>query len=310
LRRVSATKANLRPGDFIVSAGVAGEVLQAVAAETGVDFRPLETDASDVSHAIEPQRIGMFQRYYGGNMDEGWTRWLLEDFSFPYTSVFSERVRSGDLRRDFDVLLLPDDDVTMMTGEFGDDSGGRFRVDPEDYPPEYRSGFGSEGVAALQEFVEGGGTLVTFARAGDLVMERFDLPVRNVLAGMGSSEFWSPGSTLKIDVDTSHPVAYGMPGEALATFLQGNHAYETVPGARSADVTRVASYVERDVLQSGWLLGEEAIARKAAVVSLRHGQGRVVLIGFRAQHRAQTHGTFKFLFNTLVNGPTEPMVMQ
>jgi hypothetical protein len=151
--------------------------------------------------------------------------------------------------------------------------------------------------------VEQGGTVVTFAGAGDLVIDGFDLPVRNAVEGMTGNEFWSPGSTLKIDVDPTHPVALGMPQRALATFLQGNHAYETVPGPRSADVTRVASFIDRDILQSGWLLGEEAIAERAAVVSVRHGRGRVVLLGFRAQHRAQTHGTFKLLFNTLVDGP-------
>ena len=310
MRRVDEAMGALQPGDFLVSADAPSGVLAEVAAETGVDFHPLDADAAAVSHPIEAQRIGMFQRYYGGNMDEGWTRWLLEDFEFPYTSIMSERMREGDLRSDFDVIILPDDGMAMMTGELGE-GGGRGRgPDPSEDPPQYRSGFGSEGVAALEEFVEQGGTLVTFARAGDLPIERFELPVRNAVAGMGGNDFWSPGSSLRITVDPAHPAAYGMPGNALATFLQGSQVYETVAGPNSANVTRVASYVERDVLESGWLLGEDAIAGKAAVVAVKHGEGQVVLLGFRAQHRAQTHGTFKFLFNALVSGPAETMVMQ
>ncbi len=118
--------------------------------------------------------------------------------------------------------------------------------------------------------------------------------------GVPSRDFWSPGSTLRIEVDDTHPLAYGMPDEALAMFLQGNQVYSVVPSARNHRVDRIATFVERDVLQSGWLLGEDLIAEKAAMVSVGHGQGRVVLVGFRAQHRAQTHGTFKLVFNALV----------
>jgi len=124
--------------------------------------------------------------------------------------------------------------------------------------------------------------------------------VRNAVAGMWGNEFWAPGSTLKVDVDTSSPFGYGMPDRALAAYLAGGHVYETLPGARSSDVRRVVTYIDRDILQSGWLLGEEAIANKAAMVSVDHGDGTIVMIGFRAQHRAQTHGTFKLLFNALL----------
>jgi hypothetical protein len=303
MQRVNEATGDLQPGDFIVSGDAPLETLNDVAAETGVDFRPLNTDASGASHPIERQRVGMFQRYYGGNMDEGWTRLLLENFEFPYTSVMSERMMEGDLREDFDVIILPDDGIAMMTGEVGEGGGGRGRPDPTSYPEEYRSGFGAAGVEALEAFVEQGGTLVAFARAGDLPIDRFDLPVRNAVAGMSGNDFWSPGSSLKITVDPTHPAAYGMPEQALATFLQGGHVYETVSGPESANVKRVASYVDRNVLLSGWLLGEDVIAGKAAVVSVKHGAGKVVLLGFRVQHRAQTHGTFKFLFNSLVSGP-------
>ncbi|MPZ21772.1 MAG: hypothetical protein GEV06_28400, partial [Luteitalea sp.] len=100
-----------------------------------------------------------------------------------------------------------------------------------------------------------------------------------------------------------HPLAYGMPDEGLATFLAGSQVYEIVPSDRNDETAILATYVERDVLQSGWLLGESLISKKAAAVSVKHGAGRVVLIGFRPQHRAQTHGTFKLVFNALLNGP-------
>ena len=144
---------------------------------------------------------------------------------------------------------------------------------------------------------------MTFARAGDLPIEEFGLPVRNAVAGMSGTEFWSPGSSLRIRVDAEHPGGYGMPDHALATFLQGNHAYETIAGVQSANVEPVANFVDRDILLSGWLLGEEKIASRAAVVNVKLDAGRVVLLGFRAQHRAQTHGTFKFVFNNLVSSP-------
>lgn len=158
----------------------------------------------------------------------------------------------------------------------------------------------------MEEFVRGGGTLVTFAQAGQLVLDEFDVPVRDAVAGMWGNDFWAPGSTLRVKVDTSSPLAYGMPEDALVAYLAGGQVYETVPGPRSSNVRRVVTYVDRDILQSGWLLGEEAIADKAAMVSIKHGEGTIVMIGFRAQHRAQTHGTFKLLFNALMGEGHDP----
>ena len=145
--------------------------------------------------------------------------------------------------------------------------------------------------------------LLGHTQGGDLPIDEFGLPVRNAVAGMWGNEFWSPGSTLKVDVDSSDPYAYGMPEDALALFLSGGQVYQTVAGPASAGVRRIVTYKERDILQSGWLRGEEAIANKAAVVSVEHGEGTVYLIGFRAQHRHQTHGTYKLVFNALMSQP-------
>jgi hypothetical protein len=173
------------------------------------------------------------------------------------------------------------------------------------YPPEYRSGFGPEGVEALRRFVQQGGTLLTFGEAGSLAIERFGLPLRNVVADRPSTEFWCPGSTLKVNVDHTTSLAYGMPAEALAVFLANSQAYEIVPTDRNDRVQTIVTFPARDLLRSGWLVGESVIANKAAMVAVEVGKGRVVLIGFRAQHRDQTHGTFKLVFDALVSGPEE-----
>jgi hypothetical protein len=303
VRRVHEMSAGWRHGDLIVSGSAPDALVAEVAQATGVDFRALDADAAAASRPLARPRIGMYQRYLGGNMDEGWTRWLLEHFSFPYTTLRDAEISSRDLADDYDVIILPADDVERMTGEEPRGDGGGFRGPGRDqYPPEYRSGFGEEGVDALEAFVENGGTLVTFAEAGALPIEKFDLPIRNVVEDVPSKEFWSPGSTLRVTVDNTNPLAYGMPEDALALFLGNNHAYQVIPSDRNHRIDRIVTFVDRDVLQSGWLLGEEHIAEKAAMVSVGHGEGKVVLIGFRAQHRAQTHGTFKLVFNALLSG--------
>ncbi|MEZ4423752.1 MAG: M14 family metallopeptidase [Gemmatimonadota bacterium] len=299
LRRAERDGQGLEAGDFVVPASVSAELARRVAEETGVDFRPLAQDPASVTRPLQRQRVAMYQRYYGGNMDEGWTRWLLEDFEFPYETLMDDELVAGNLNRRYDVIILPDDRPGMMTGEATADRAA-------EVPEEYRSGFGEAGVRALEAFVENGGTLVTFAGAGALAIDAFDLPVRDIVADVPSRDFWAPGSTLRVRVRNEDPLALGMPEQTQVVFFGASQVYEAEAGAGSADVRRIVSYVDRDVLQSGQLWGEDVIAGKAAMVAVEHGQGEVVLIGFRTQHRAQTHGTFKFLFNALVSRGSAP----
>jgi hypothetical protein len=298
-------------GDFIVT-GASEATLTGVARQTGVDFEALTGALPSNAYDTRTPRVAMYQRYRGGNMDEGWTRLMFEQFDVPYTSIMDAEIKAGGLEAKYDVVVLPADSTAAMTGEQPDAGaaggrggrGGGRGGGPENIPPEYRSGFGAEGVKALEAFVQKGGTLVTFAQAGDLPIQRFGLPVRNIVAGLSSTEFWCPGSTLRVRFDNQHPLAYGMPDEGLALFMAGSQVYEVTSTDRSQEVDIISRYVERDVLQSGWLLGEQVIAKKAAVVSVKHGDGTVVLIGFRPQHRDQTHGTFKLVFNALLYGQT------
>ena len=312
VRRASAHAGDaVRAGDFLIAASAPDALVAEIAQQTGVTFAALDTDASSASRPLTRLRIAMYQRYYGGNMDEGWTRLLLEDFGFPYDTLRDARIKAGNLNRDYDVVILPADGIARMTGEQTPDAaqgGGGQGANRDNIPPDYRSGFGPEGVAALETFVRNGGTLVTFAEAGSLPIQRFKLPVRDVLTGLTSADFWSPGSTLRVSIDNNNALAWGMPSGGLATFLAGGQVYEVLATDRSERIERIVTYADRDILQSGWLLGEDLIANKAAMLSVGHGSGRVVLIGFRAQHRAQTHGTYKLVFNALVGGGTGQVV--
>jgi hypothetical protein len=298
VRRVDKAGAGLRVGDFVVAAPE--PTLGGVAKITGVDFAGLPSASAPAAHEVKRQRVAMYQRYAGGNADEGWTRWLLEQFGFPYTTLMDAEIKKGNLNEKYDVILLPEDSTARITGE-RPTGRGEAAARPEDaVPPEYRSGIGNEGVTALKTFVEKGGSLVTFGASSNFAIEKLGVSVRNVVASKSSKEFWCPGSTLRAKFDSSNPLGYGMPGEGLALYMAGSPAFEILPGEHNERYEIIVRYADRDLLESGWLVGEETLAKKAAMVSAQIGAGRVILIGFRTQHRAQTYGTFKLLFNALI----------
>jgi hypothetical protein len=307
VRRASQATADgsIKAGDFLVATGD----VSAIATATGVDFVAAKTPITSGAYSLRKPRIAMYQRYGGGNIDEGWTRLMFEQFNVPFKTVMDAELKAGALESKFDTIILPSDSVAAMTGERpagGGGGGGEGFGGPDNSPAEFKSGFGPEGVKALQSFVQNGGTLLTFAQAGDLPIQRFALPLRNAVAGLKPREFWSPGSTLRVNFANTNPLVWGMPSSGYALFLAGSQAYDIVGMEKSQDVEVLSTYIDRDVLQSGWLLGEQAIAKKAAAVSVKYGKGKVVLLGFRAQHRDQTHGTFKMVFNALLNGPSTP----
>ena len=243
-------------------------------------------DASDVWRVKAP-RVGVYHAW-GGNMDEGWTRWVLEQFEFRSASLFDRDVRAGNLRARFDVILLPDATYDQMVNGLA----------PGSMPDAYTGGMTAQGVANLLEFTASGGTLVAMDRAAELPLSAFGLPVENVTASLRDTDFFVPGSLLRIRIDPKNPVAYGMPEQAAA-FFRNSPAFALL----RQDAGRVvASYPDRDLLMSGWMLGERVLATKAAVLEVPFGKGQVVLLGFGTQHRGQPHGTFKLLFNAILLG--------
>ncbi len=244
-------------------------------------------------------RIAIYQSW-GGNMDEGWTRYVLDDFAIPYTVLHNKDFQDTKtkLRSRFDAIILPSGDAEMIkSGK--PKPGSRFAQFFTPMPPEYEGGIEKQGVDGLKEFVAAGGTLVALNQACDFIFKEFQAPARNALEGLDSSKFFCPTSLLRIRIDNSSPVGYGMPEEAAAMFAD-SLAIGTWPPAGDWDRRVVASFPSDDLLLSGWLIGQDYLTRKAAVVDLTYKQGHIILMGIHVQHRGQTHGTYKFLFNSLL----------
>ncbi len=263
---------------MIYAGGNAASILK----NNGVDARSMnETPAGFSAKKI---RVGLYEPW-AGNIDEGWTKWILEQFHFPFTVLHNDDVRAGHLRSKFDSILIAE----MATRQIVDG------MQPGTVPGRYAGGIGDEGVEALREFVEQGGTLVALGNASQFAIDRFSLPVTNVVAGLRSDQFFCSGALLRTDVK-EHPVTAGLPAEADILF-ERNEVFDTKPEFRG---TVLASYVaHRNPLRSGYLIGPERIEGKAAALDAVLGQGHVILIGFRTQWRGQSHGTYKFLFNAL-----------
>jgi hypothetical protein len=250
---------------------------------------------------LKPVRVGIYKSYVP-SLDEGWTRFVLEQYGFNVKNIENKQVKAGNLNAAFDVILLPDSSRDVMVeGRAGRE--GYF----EELPPEYTGGLGKEGVKALKDFVDKGGTLIALARASELLFgDEFNLPVRNALTGgearrpVSVAEFNVPGSLLRVYVDPGHPVGFGMPKE-IAAFVDAPLAFQTSFPGPDTERSVIAWYPDdaKDILISGYAHGAERLERKAAVVSFTRGKGKVVLFGFRVQHRAQTEGTFQMLFNAI-----------
>jgi hypothetical protein len=241
----------------------------------------------ELTAAGRAPRVGLYKSWVA-SMDEGWARFVLEQFSVPYQSVRDKDVRAGNLRARFDAIVLPDQSAKEIIE--GHAAGTM--------PAEYVGGIGVEGVASLKAFVESGGTLIAIDGATDVAIQQFGLPVRNAIEGVRNTEFYCPGSLLRLSVDTSNPLMTGVSDGQAAFFVNGR-AFEVEAGA--GDRVRVpARYAAKDLLMSGWINGESKIAGKAAVVEASLGRGKVVLVGFGPYFRGQPHGTFRILFNPIL----------
>jgi hypothetical protein len=296
-----AVKAGTRGWDYPTGSlyvrGVPYDKLRPLVEElglTGEQFLPAdEAQLKDKLLRLRPPRIGLYQPWIA-SMDEGWTRFVLEQYEFPYTTLRNQDIRAGKLAETFDVIIFAQQSKnSILNGNRG-----------EWVRPEHRGGLGEEGSRAIQQFVREGGTLVTLDQAADFAIDELGLPVRNTLRGVPADKFYCPGAVLKVFVDNQHPLGYGMPPDTSAYFLN-SPAFELTAPFAARETRVVAKYPSTNPLQSGWIGGPEHLYDKVAAAEVTYSQGRVVLLGFRAQFRAQPHATFKLLFNAIHGSAVE-----
>jgi len=262
--------------------------LTVTSADAKAKSAPARTAGTGQPIAFHAPRIGMYQPWTGGNMDEGWTRWVLEQYGFNNTPIHNADIRAGKLRQKFDAIIIADQDPRSIVDGF----------DAPAIRPEYRGGIGEAGVENLKQFVADGGTLIAMGNACDLAIERMPIPVRDIKKGLTRDQHFAPGAILRLEVDTQNPNGYGVAADTFGFYINSPF-FQLTEGFNSQRASVVARYPNTNVIASGWLKGEELMAGRAAVVSIEMNPGKVVLFGLRPQHRAQTHATFPLLFNAL-----------
>ncbi|CCH55097.1 hypothetical protein BN8_04332 [Fibrisoma limi BUZ 3] len=292
---------SVEAGSFLIQKGAAteGRVKQ-LANELGLTFTGIASKPTSAVNPLKLPKIGLYKSWVA-NMDEGWTRWLMESYGFPVDTLHDADITKRDLSA-YNTIIIPDQDAKRILNGHA----------PNTMPAPYVGGIGLIGATALQQYVNNGGTLVTFDGASDFAIEMLGLPVKNVTEGLSNQQFYIPGSLIRTVVDTKHPLAYGMQPEVAAAF-SNSRAFEIVKQSREGEGGReeikvapapkvevIASYAKKDLLMSGWALNEDRyIAGKPAVVRAFQGKGNVVLFGFSPQFRGQPRGTYKLIFNAL-----------
>ena len=286
-------RASIAPDGTVFVSNVARDVVQSVGVELGVRF-----DATDATVAaamqIRAPRIGLYKSHLS-NMDEGWTRWVLEQYEFACTSLRNEDLQKKDLKAQFDIILFADEPAErILNGNL-----------PGTMPPEFVGGVGVEGALNLRRFVENGGWVMAWDSAADFAISTFGLPLRNAVSDTRPQEFFVPGTLINILTKPTNPLAAGMEERAVAMFNSSN-AFTLVPAASEGtkratrDVDVYVEYARTGFLASGWELGgARYLAGKVAMARVPVGRGQVVISGFRPHWRGQPHNTFRLLFNPL-----------
>jgi hypothetical protein len=314
-RLAADSEAGNRGDIYLSAASVDASALGEIADELHVPVVPLPNTPSAEMLQVKSARVGLFKPWVA-SMDEGWTRFVLEQYEFPLATISNEQIRSGEFTDEVDVLLFPAVSPSIISkGEPA--SGSRYRRWWTPMPPKYAGGIDTspeadddgkkkkdakktKGGEHIKEWVKAGGTVVALDSSSQYFIDLFELPVSDVLAKVDRDDFNCPGSTLRVEMNMDSPLTFGIQAQEAIYFADSPAFRTRVPDPRFGRKV-IARYPDddKDVLMSGYLEGGSLLEKRAAVVEIEVGKGRVILIGFRAQHRAQPVRTFKLLFNTL-----------
>ena len=323
---------------WVPSAPVASTIVADNAKELGLMVHAVAQRPKGEALKLKPVRIALYDQY-GGLAPSGWTRWLLEQFEFPFKVVYPATLDADGLSRDFDVLVLTDGSLTRtvtsrggrggggnvggVAGAGGDSGGanGAASATMENTPAEYQPLLGritrDKTIPQIRKFIEGGGSVVTVG-SGTNVGEMLGLPVRDHLAEKGPDgkdrplpreKFYIPGSLIHAQIDNTQPLGYGMPKQVDVMF-DSSPVFRLAPDAQQRHVSAVGWYSGQETLSSGWAWGQQYLDGGVAVAEASLGEGKVVLLGPEVTFRGQPHATFKLLFNGLYYGSAKSVMLQ
>ena len=299
-----AGKVDFPAGSFVVSGDKA--LMESLASEYGLEFTGLMAKPEVQLTKIHLPKVGLYKSWVA-NMDEGWTRFVMDEYEFDMDTLHDADIKTVDLSK-YDAIIIPSQrPKSILHGH-----------SVLSMPEKFTGGVGLDGSMALSNYVQNGGTLIAFDEASDFVIEQFGLPLRDAVEGADSKSFFIPGSLIKTGIDVTNPLAFGMKDTVAVSFNRsrafvidkqrktGEGGKEDIKDAPVPDVKVIATYAAKGLLMSGWAMGEEKyIAKKPAMVEAKYGKGSCVLFAFRPQFRGQPRGTYKLIFNAIYQGASE-----
>lgn len=286
---------------YVPASDGVGAKLADMADSLGIAVDGVGATPNSAARKLAPVRVGLWDRY-GGSMPSGWTRWLFEQFEFPYTRVFPQELDAGGLDDKFDALVFVTDAIPAKDEE---PTGRDRQPEAGDVPRQFRDHLGfvtnENTVPRLAEYLNAGNTVLTIGTS-TVLAEKLGLPVTNHLVNSAGiplkpEEFYAPGSILHIRVDPSNPLAYGMNERTDISFQRTSPVLRLKPDADKQGITQIGWFDDDDALRSGWAWGQDALFGGTAIASAKVGEGDLHLFTPEILFRGQSHGTFQLLFN-------------
>nr|MBP7483426.1 hypothetical protein [Lacunisphaera sp.] len=305
---------------YIPASESAKPIVAKAAAELGLDATAVTLKSVGDALKLAPTRIALWDQY-GGSMPSGWTRWLLEQFEFPFEVVYPQQIDAGNLRAKYDVIVFVNGAIPLpkSMGAPSPRLSEYFVKVPtgDDLPAAYRGWTGSiteeKSIPALRQFTEQGGSIVTIGTSTNLAYH-LGVPLRNALVEMGAQgkerrlprdKFYVPGSILSAAIDPSAPLAWGLDATA-DIYFDNSPVFKLLPDAVAKGVKPVAWFADASPMRSGWAWGQSYLADGIVALEAPVGTGKLYLLGPEVAFRAGTHGTFKLLFNGLYLSTAKP----
>ncbi|HOZ13328.1 MAG TPA: M14 family metallopeptidase [Tenuifilaceae bacterium] len=239
--------------------------------------------------------------------DAGWTRFVLDSYGVKYSILTPAEFENLDVKTKFDVIILPNTSASIL--KEGKQKRNNLLI-PSDYPTEYTKGMGSKGVENIIKFINDGGIAISWEASTELFegtlsinqpnsKEEFVLPFRNVGDAIEKLGVKCPGSLIRIKLNNESPITWGL-GKEIGIFYRGKPAFTTQIPNLDMDRRIIGYFGDDNLLISGYLKGEEFLAKKSAIVWIQKGKGQIVLMGFSPTFRASVPATYKILFNSIL----------